>query len=548
MAIAASHDHDSAARRLSEAEAALGLRLRRPEASAGSPLAPPPVLIAAPAAFLIGLGLFAPQILLALLATASAALVTGCAALRLLGAFLPPRYAPRTPLAPPDLPPLSVIIALHREAEVCAGLAASLSRLDYPADRLDIVFALEAHDVETLTAARAAARRIRARVLALQPWGPTTKPRALNYALQAARGDLIAVYDAEDAPDPAQLRAAAEAFAADPRLGVVQAPLGWYNARDNRLTRQFALEYASHFDALLPAFARLGLPLPLGGTSNVFRRSALAACGGWDPFNVTEDADLGFRLARHGWRAGLIAPRTLEEAPVSAAAWIAQRSRWLKGHAVSWLVQMRDPSGLAEAAGPGALVGLQLSLLANVVFAGLFLPGLALVAGLAVAWGLGLAGWGALAWIALSMLAYIAAFAAAIVGAHRAGVALRLSDLALMPTYWALQAPALVRALQELGGRPYLWAKTRHGVSSTLRESPDVARRHPDPDGAGGGRVRPVGLAQRPAVKPAAPAHDPLDPARPGLRRFLPDLADPSVQPVRAAAAEPHDAGLSGAP
>ncbi|KAA5800978.1 glycosyltransferase [Alkalicaulis satelles] len=512
--------------------AAFDLLDARPLASAGAPLAPPAALWAGPGVFLAGLALEAPEIVAGLAITLALLFVMGVTALRASASVLAPRWSARHPLDDASLPVISVIIALHDEAEVVPGLAAALSRLDYPRGKLDIILALEAHDTATCTAARAARRRGRWRVLAAPPCGPTTKPRALNYALQAARGSLIAVYDAEDAPHPAQLRAAAEAFAADARLGVVQAPLGWYNARDNWLTRQFALEYAAQFHALLPLYARLGWPLPLGGTSNVFRRAALDKCGGWDPFNVTEDADLGFRLALHGWRAGLIGPSTLEEAPVTLKAWTGQRSRWLKGHFITWLVQMRQARQLCDAAGPGALACLHLTMAANAISALVFPAGLAaIIIALVLAgtgWTQGLPG----AFAGLAALA--AAIACARSGARRAGFRPAWRDLASMPTYWLLQAPAMMRALRELPARPYLWVKTRHGVSTARRDNPDVPASH-DPGHGRSRRPVPVlrlagGAAQQSAQTPP----DPLDRRSHSRRRRLPVSAGASVRPFRA--------------
>ena len=453
-------------------KAAFGLLNDQPEACARSGLAVPVRRVAGPCVFLAGTALAAPQIVLTGLAVILAGYVVLVSALRLAAALVPPRYSARRALSDADLPAMTVIVALYREAEVIAALAASLSRLDYPRDRLQILLALEADDSETLAAARSIARRSGVTVLVLPACGPRTKPRALNYALQAAVGDLVAVYDAEDAPHPRQLRAAAEAFAADNRLAVVQAPLNWYNGTQNWLTRQFALEYAAQFNALLPLYVRLGWPLPLGGTSNVFRRDRLEAAGGWDPFNVTEDADLGFRLARKGWSAGMIRPGTGEEAPVSVKAWTAQRSRWLKGHLVSWLVQMRDPRGLVDAAGWRALAGLQLSLLANALSAGLHGPGLALLAITGASALAGADGGAPAAGALIGVSAYLCAIACAAAGAARAGIAARAGDVATMPAYWLLQAPALIRALRELGRAPYFWAKTRHGVSKARREAP----------------------------------------------------------------------------
>ncbi|MGX6647300.1 glycosyltransferase [Maricaulaceae bacterium MS644] len=515
--------------------AAFALLTQRPQASAGRALFPPLALWAPVFSFAAGFALFAPGAAAFILLCGLMMFVSALCMLRLLGVFAP-RWSPRRPLNAGETPPVSVIVALYKEEAVVAGLMTHLARLDYPRDRLEVLLALEEGDTATLTAARAAARRatVRTHVLVVPPAGPRTKPRALNYALQAAQGSMIAVYDAEDAPRADQLRAAAEAFAADGGLGVVQAPLGWYNRDRCWLTRQFALEYAAQFHALLPAYHRLGLPLPLGGTSNVFRREALEACGAWDPFNVTEDADLGFRLAREGWRAGLIEPGTAEEAPETRRDWSGQRSRWLKGHAVTWLVQMRDPRGLAGTAGLRALAALQLSLLANVVCAVGYPAGLILIA-LTAAGALwapvqavspaGLAALGA------GLAAHMAAMACAAAGARRAGFAPRLTDLAAMPAYWLLQLPAACRALHELAVRPYVWVKTRHGVSTARREAPDVPSDYAGADGAGRRPVRLRRPARRSPLRSAASAHGPVDAGRDSRRRRLYPVARAPVRP-----------------
>lgn len=456
--------------------AAFELRRTRPAASAGTRLSPPFALIAGPALFLAGCLIAAPGAFLAGLAGLIVIFVTAASALRLAAVLFVVRDTARAVLDENDLPAISVIVALHDEAAVIAGLSRSLARLDYPRGKLEILFAIEADDTRTLAAARAVARHHPIRVVAVPDIGPRTKPKALNLALQLARGELIAVYDAEDAPQRGQLRAAAEAFAGDSRLGCVQAPLGWYNAADNWLTRQFALEYAMQFHAIVPFLARLSWPVPLGGTSNVFRRRALQACGGWDPFNVTEDADLGFRLVRDGWRIGTIEPGTLEEAPLSVKAWSAQRSRWLKGHLVSWLVQMRDPRGLWKAAGLGGYSALHLTLGWNALSALAHAPCLVLTAG---AIGLQLAaGQGVPVWaLVFSGAVYLCGMTGAALSAPRADIKVAVGDLVTLPAYWLLQVPAMFRALNEVFTRPYFWAKTEHGLSPGRRKAPDEKSR-----------------------------------------------------------------------
>lgn len=479
--------------------AAYQLLDNQPQASAGHRLLPPLALVAGPSVFATGLIFLAPQLTIAAALCALYIYIASLVVLRLAAALLPRRDTPAVQLTPARLSTMSVIVAMYRESEVVAGLCNSLSRLNYPREKLEILLVLEAGDDETIKAARAAARRHGFQVLIAPPCGPQTKPRALNYALRFASGDFVAVYDAEDSPSRNQLWQAAECFAANPRLGVVQAPLGWYNARDCWLTRQFALEYAAQFHGILPLFSRLGTPLPLGGTSNVFRMDALQGSGGWDPFNVTEDADLGFRLTVHGWQAGLVPAGTAEEAPTTLKAWTGQRSRWLKGHLITWLVQMRQPRALIEAAGWRAFWALQVSLLANVFSALAQVPGLILItAGLVMAL-VGTAN--ALTWVGLGF--GLTAWAASILclwrSARRAGVGTALGDLLTAPAYWLCQVPAAMRALKEMGSQPYVWVKTRHGVSTTRREAPDDIDGHSHPDGDYGWAVCPVRLAVEPA-------------------------------------------------
>lgn len=509
--------------------AAYGLLADRPLASAAGKRRLHRALWAGPITFMAGLCVLAPSLAGVAFIGLTGLAFAGLAAMRLASALIPPRLSPRRAVPASRLPFATVIAALHDEADVVEGLVKSLSRLDYPPGRLEIILAIEADDAATLAAARRAAARapLSIRVAAVPDTGPRTKPKALNYALAEAKGGMIAIYDAEDAPHPAQLRAAAEAFAADARLACVQAPLNWYNREDNWLTRMFALEYAAQFNALLPLFLRLGWPLPLGGTSNVFRRDALEAVGAWDPFNVTEDADLGFRLARYGWRTGLIAPGTLEEAPVSLSAWSAQRSRWLKGHAVSLGVQLRDPAGLIEGAGRGAMAALVFSLGANVICALAHLP-----AALWVAWAV--IGETSLWPILPVALGYGAGIAAALAGARRAGVKARARHLIALPLYWVLQTGPVWRALRELARDPYFWSKTRHGVTARRRTAPDEHDMDADADGRRDRDVRAGGVAQRAALRPGArPAPDPVDGDRDPVGGVPLDPARPPVQLFR---------------
>ncbi|WP_105381370.1 glycosyltransferase family 2 protein [Neorhizobium alkalisoli] len=250
-----------------------------------------------------------------------------------------PVMLPALPVRDEPLPCYTVMVALYREATVAEQLIASLKRLDWPAALLDIKLVCEADDQETIAALKALSLGPCFEIVEVPPCNPRTKPKALTYALAAARGEYLAIYDAEDRPHPQQLREAYGRFQTSPaEIACLQAPLIVTNARDSWISALFSLEYSGLFRGLLPMLAESKLPLPLGGTSNHFRTETLRAVGGWDPFNVTEDADLGLRLYRLGYRSDVIVRQTLEDAPTTVRVWMAQRSRWFKGwlHPYIW--------------------------------------------------------------------------------------------------------------------------------------------------------------------------------------------------------------------
>ena len=291
----------------------------------------------------------------------------------------------------------------------------------------------------------------------------------MNYALPFCRGDIVGIYDAEDRPDPGQIRAVVHHLqSAAPEVACVQGYLDFYNGSQNWLARCFTLEYAIWFRVVLLGVQRLGLPIPLGGTSVFIRRGVLEQLGGWDAHNVTEDADLGMRLARFGYRCEMIASTTLEEANCRVGPWIRQRSRWLKGYAVTWATHMRRPRALWRDLGPAGFVGFQ------VLFLGAITSYLALPA----FWVLGLAGQGLglpvfqgmPAWLVAGFVASMLAgqavmLATAAVAARDAARPGLLPWVAILPLYWPLGAIAAWRAVGEIFTRPSFWHKTEHGVS-----------------------------------------------------------------------------------
>lgn len=376
---------------------------------------------------------------------------------------------------PIEWPRYTILAALYDEAAVTPQLIANLARIDYPAHRLEAFIVLEAHDLATLAVAQSTPKPPWLKILIVPPGDPQTKPRALNHALSHARGDLVTIYDAEDRPHPQQLRQAAARFVAQPRLGCVQAPLRIRppsHAASSFLNRQFAFEYAALFEVTLPGMARLGLPFPLGGTSNHLRMTALRAAGGWDAHNVTEDADLGFRLWSLGWRLDVIDCPTWETPPGAMDRWLPQRTRWLKGYMQTWGIHTRRPSKL----GRRGLFSLIMTLGAAIISAAAHAPTLAWLALALMVWGHSgvmppLPG-GSLSVLALGV---IAAWMNCAVGAKRAGLGYRLSDMLAAPAYWSLLSLAFVHAAWRLVVEPHVWDKTPHDGDDQTPELTIVA-------------------------------------------------------------------------
>jgi cellulose synthase/poly-beta-1,6-N-acetylglucosamine synthase-like glycosyltransferase len=401
--------------------------------------------------------------------------------LRFLGILSRPQSHPRRQASSDkNLPIYTVIVALYREATAVKGLVAALRRLNYPPEKLDIKLVIEPDDRETREAIAALRLDPPFEVIVAPRGGPRTKPKALNAALQFARGEYVAVYDAEDIPEPNQLRLALNAFNADNhRLACVQACLTIDNTDDSWLTRMFTAEYAGLFDVFLPGLAVWRLPLPLGGSSNHFRTAALRQIGAWDPYNVTEDADLGMRLVRFGYHVGVIPSTTYEEAPARFGPWLRQRTRWFKGWMVTWLVHTRSPLRLLRELGWPGFATFQLvvggTVLAALVHA-LFAVQLALT----------LAGSlpeDAVARVILGvhimtlLAGYTISAALGVVGLR----ARRLSRvgwaLLLTPIYWVLLSVAAWRALFQLVRAPTYWEKTAHGLARTSRLAARIADR-----------------------------------------------------------------------
>jgi cellulose synthase/poly-beta-1,6-N-acetylglucosamine synthase-like glycosyltransferase len=425
----------------------------------------------------------APGTALPLLGTVLGVLFLGMVLLRLSPVL---HHSPVTSTHPssrtPDaaLPVYTVIVALHRERRVAARLIAALGALDYPPAKLDIKLVLEADDAETRLALSLLDPPAHMEVIVVPPGMPRTKPRALNVALRLARGHFVVVYDAEDVPDPCQLRLAVATFARQPRdVACLQARLTIDNTDDTWVTRFFTIEYAALFDVINPGLAAFGFPIPLGGTSNHFRTAVLRAIGGWDAWNVTEDADLGIRLARMGYRTGDLPASTLEEAPLHLKAWMAQRSRWMKGFMQTCITHSREPLETWRQLGSGGFAGAVTMIFGTVVSA-LGYPFFTALALIELTSGRGgHEDWLRTLWYLTSLTVFVFGFVVMVVPAYMGLERRRLKRLMpllpLLPFYYVLVSAAAWRALWELLRDPFRWNKTDHGCAQTSRSGSLIA-------------------------------------------------------------------------
>ncbi|MCX5042042.1 glycosyltransferase [Aldersonia sp. NBC_00410] len=344
-----------------------GLRERDPDASAAVPFVPwQRVVFLAIAALMIAGFVFAVVptliVVIALCTIAYTATVIDRVIVfrRGLRADAILRVSDERARAVPDseLPSYTILLPAYDEPKVVHNLVRGMAALDYPRDKLQILLLLEGDDEVTISAMRDSAVANSelgdfVTTLLVPPADPRTKPKACNFGLHYATGEIVTIYDAEDTPDPLQLRRVAVAFAELPEtVACLQAKLGFYNDRQNMLTRWFTVEYGVLFSFLLPGLMASNSPIPLGGTSNHIRRTLFDKIGAWDPFNVTEDADLGVRIAARGYRTMVIDSTTIEEANIDAINWIRQRSRWYKGYLQTWLVHTRHPVRLWRTLGP----------------------------------------------------------------------------------------------------------------------------------------------------------------------------------------------------
>ncbi len=369
-----------------------------------------------------------------------------------------------------DLPIYTVLVPAYREPAVVGGLLVALGRMEYPVDRLDVKLLLEADDHETIDAVSLLGDVPFLEVVLIPPSEPRTKPKALNYGLTLALGELVTIFDAEDDPDPLQLRRAVVALARlGPEVACLQAQLAYANANYNLITKWFSAEYTMWFALFLPGLSDLGAPIPLGGTSNHFRREVLDRLGGWDPYNVTEDADLGLRIARAGLTVRVLDSVTLEEANSDFVNWAKQRSRWYKGYLQTWLVHMRQPRRAMKDLGFSGFLqmnlfvgGTPLLALLNPIFwlmtVTWFVGQPAVIKDLfpAPVYYAGILAWALGNFVVVYMM---------VVSARISRRPELLVSALLAPLYWIMMSIAATKAAIQLVIAPSFWEKTTHGLS-----------------------------------------------------------------------------------
>lgn len=379
-----------------------------------------------------------------------------------------------------ELPHYTVLVPVYKEANIVANLIENLGALDYPAHLLEVLILVEEDDKETRAAAEAASPPPHFKFITVPAGAPQTKPKACNVGLEFAKGEFLVIYDAEDKPEPDQLKKAFLAFrAAGEDLVCVQAALNYFNADENALTRMFTLEYSFWFDYMLPGLEYGRLAIPLGGTSNHFRVSGLRRLGGWDPFNVTEDADLGIRSSAEGFRVGVIDSTTYEEANTSYPNFVRQRSRWIKGYMQTTLVHLRHPLRLLRVAGLRQALSF-LFLVGGTPATFLAVPVLYVVFALSLLvrpdqLAFLFPGW--VLWLSLFNLGVGSALMiyVSMMGAFKRGrYGLVLWGLA-NPLYWMLHSVSAYKALWQLVVKPHYWEKTAHGLTGVVHAAPVYA-------------------------------------------------------------------------
>ena len=381
-----------------------------------------------------------------------------------------------------DLPIYTILCPMYKEAKIIPSFLEAISKLDWPKNKLDVQLLLEEDDIESINVAKNLGLPSYVRAIIVPHSQPKTKPKACNYGLNIAKGEYLVIYDAEDIPDPKQLKKAYLAFqSVDKNVVCLQAKLNYFNPHQNFITRLFTAEYSLWFDVVLPGLQGINTNIPLGGTSNHFRISDLKSLEGWDPFNVTEDCDLGVRLFMEGKKTAVINSTTLEEANSKFKNWLRQRSRWIKGYMQTYLVHMRNPYQLVKKQGIHALF---FNLIVGGKIAFMFINPFLWLA--TIGYFVLHAQLGAIIEsLYPSYIFYMALFSLVfgnflymfyyMIGCAKRGHWSVIKYVYLVPFYWIMTSIAAVIALQQLFFKPHYWEKTVHGLHLSNQKEKELA-------------------------------------------------------------------------
>lgn len=394
-----------------------------------------------------------------------------------------------------ELPIYTILIPLYKEKGIAEKLCNSIEKLNYPKQKLDVRLLLEEDDIGTQEVIKALNLPAYYKILIVPESFPKTKPKACNYGLIRARGEYVVIYDAEDIPDADQLKKVYLAFKKLPKKNIcIQCKLNYFNSNQNILTKWFTQEYSMWFEILLPGVVNLNIPVPLGGTSNHFKTDYLKQVGAWDPYNVTEDADLGVRLFKEGYTTSVLDSHTWEEANSKFFNWIRQRSRWIKGYMQTWFVHMRNPVTLFKELGFRGFFGFQ-----AMIFASFLLP----LANpflwiMMILWFLTKTSW--IPELFPGPTYYISAFLLILgnfifVYSNVIGMFWVINDMEkkkqrvfsygmikyalLTPIYWSFSSISGIKALWQLIHNPFHWEKTEHGLSGSDNEEMPFQDKNP---------------------------------------------------------------------
>lgn len=369
-------------------------------------------------------------------------------------------------------PSYTLLCPLYKESRILPQFVKAIENLDYPKERMEVLLLLEEDDRETIKAANSLGLPLYFKIVILPHSLPKTKAKACNFGLQIARGKYTVIYDAEDIPEPYQLKKAVIAFEkVGENVVCIQAKLDYYNRAQNLLTRLFSLEYSYWFGLILPGLHSIGAPIPLGGTSNHLKTEVLKRIHGWDAFNVTEDADLGIRLFKKGFRTVIMDSTTTEEANSSLKNWFRQRSRWIKGYIQTYLVHMRRPHEFVATKRTIHIITFQLivgvkilSLIINPLLWGTTILYFTLRSSIGPL----------IESFFPTPIFYIGAFTLLVgnflylyyyaMGAAKRGMWELISYSVFVPFYWLFMSTAAIYAVWELLIKPHHWQKTHHGL------------------------------------------------------------------------------------